>query len=169
MLKSEINRCLKRKHPGLLRRTPSIERAENHLDKARNNIAAMKHINNGHFYDWTIISGYYAMYHAALAALWLIGLWGKDHACVVSAIRFFYAERGKIEEKHLSCFDKAKKLEEKYIETFERARRQRTEIQYGIIEVRNTDVEWINSAAMNFVDRIEEIVLEAKGLKVARG
>jgi len=35
MLKGEIDRCLKRKRPGLLERKPGIDRVENHLDKAR--------------------------------------------------------------------------------------------------------------------------------------
>jgi len=46
-----------------------IEKAERHLEKARNNLRAMKLMFDNDLFDWTIICGYYAMYHSVLASL----------------------------------------------------------------------------------------------------
>ena len=43
-------------------------RATQHSDKARHNLRAMKLMFDNDLFDWTIICGYYAMYHA----VWLL-------------------------------------------------------------------------------------------------
>ena len=52
----------------------NTERAEQHIDKAHKNLRAMKIMFDNDLFDWTIICGYYAMYHAVLASLFKIGI-----------------------------------------------------------------------------------------------
>jgi uncharacterized protein (UPF0332 family) len=158
----EIKDCLKRERPGLLRRRSSIKKAESHLRKAFWNLKAMNHNYNGKFYDWAIITGYYAMYFASLGALWTIGLWGKDHVCVIKALKFFFVEKGRLERKYLRAFDKTQKLEKKYTEKLERARKQRIRVQYNIAIVEDKDAMLILKNAKDFVRRMEKLVNEIK-------
>lgn len=162
MNKKEIKECLERERPGLLKRKPSTAKAESHIKKAFWNLKAMNHNYQGAFYDWTIITGYYAMYFASLGTLWTIGLWGKDHACVAKALRFFFVGKGKLEEKYLKSFDRAKKLEEKYVDKLEEARKERVKVQYNIVIVKARDAEWMMNTAKRFVRRLEKLVNEIK-------
>ncbi len=95
----------------------------------------MDHNYKGGFYDWTIVSGYYAMYTAALGALWLIGIRGKDHLCVAKALRFYFVQKGELEREYASIFQKAQELEGEYAENLEEARRRRLKVQYDIFDV----------------------------------
>ena len=53
-----------------LRKVPAdTARAHQHIDKAHRNLRAMKMMFDNDLFDWAIICGYYAMYHAVLAAL----------------------------------------------------------------------------------------------------
>ncbi len=146
--------CLKRKGPGLRRIERDIDRAKLHMEKARGNLEVLGYLEKGHYYDWVVISGYYSMYHAALAALLIKGYEGKDHNCVVVALRNLYLEL----EKDLDEMEKAYKLERNLIENLDRARVQRINIQYGITKVVSTNVDWIIPASRNFVNKIEEIL-----------
>lgn len=60
--------------PNLRKIQVNVERAEQHIDKAHKNLRAMKIMFENDLFDWTIICGYYAMYHAVLAALFKIGV-----------------------------------------------------------------------------------------------
>jgi uncharacterized protein (UPF0332 family) len=51
-----------------------MERTRQHIDKAHSNLRAMKLMFDNDLFDWTIICGYYAMYHAVLASLFKIGI-----------------------------------------------------------------------------------------------
>jgi len=51
------------------------------------------------------------MYMAALGALWLIGISGKDHLCVAKALRFYLIQKGKLERRYASLFQRALELE----------------------------------------------------------
>ena len=55
-----------------------------HIDKAHNNLRAMKIMFDNDLFDWTIICGYYAMYHSVLASLFKIGIQTRAHYCASS-------------------------------------------------------------------------------------
>lgn len=70
-----LRQCL---HPGsgapqLRRMPPDMRRAREHMEKATANLRAMRVMFDNEIFDWTVVCGYYAMYHAALAALARIG------------------------------------------------------------------------------------------------
>ena len=135
-----------------------MERARQHIDKARRNLRAMKIMFDNDLFDWTIICGYYAMYHAVLAALFNIGIRATAHYCAIAAFKEFYVRRGKVRSEYLTYIKRAKQLEQKYANTLEKAQEDRVIDQYGIEVLTNDDAEWILEDAKDFVLKIEEIL-----------
>jgi uncharacterized protein (UPF0332 family) len=146
--------------PNLHKITVNIERARQHIDKARRNLRAMKMMFDNDLFDWAIICGYYAMYHAVLAALFKIGIRATAHYCAIAAFKEFYVKRGKIRPEYISYIKKAKQLEQKYADTLEKAQGDRVVEQYGVEVLTNDDAEWILEDAKDFVLKVEEILAE---------
>jgi len=144
-----------------LRKVPvNMERARQHIDKAHSNLRAMKMMFDNDLFDWTIICGYYAMYHAVLASLFKIGIQATTHYCAISAFKKFFVEQGKVESEYINYIKQAKHLEEEYAETLEKAQENRVVEQYGIEVLSNDDAEWIIEDAKDFVLKIEEVLAE---------
>jgi len=81
-MRDRLDKCFegtRESPPRLIQKNPNIELAEEHLDKAENNIAALEVMFQNKFFDWAIVTAYYSMYHATLAALWLIGIDARSH------------------------------------------------------------------------------------------
>lgn len=150
----------KKGKPNLSKVPINAERAREHIDKARRNLRAMKIMFDNDFFDWTIICGYYAMYHAVLASLFKIGIRATAHYCAIAAFKKFYVERGKVAPECITYIKKAKQLEQKYAETLEKAQEERVIEQYGVEILTNDDAEWIIEDAKDFVLKIEEVLAE---------
>lgn len=150
--------------PRLIKKKPDLNIVDEHIVKADMNIAAMELMFNNKFFDWTIVTAYYSMYHATLAALWLIGLEAKSHECAVIAFERFYAKKGKVESKYVEYLRRAKDLSEKYAETLEKVRTLRVRASYGIGEIKSVDAIFSRTQAKDFVSLIKQLVHEAKGL-----
>jgi len=146
--------------PNLLKIPVNAERARQHIDKAHKNLRAMKIMFENDLFDWTIICGYYAMYHAVLAALFKIGIRATAHYCAIAAFKEFYVERGKVKPEYISYIKRAKQLEQKYANTLEKAQGDRVVEQYGVEVLTNDDAEWVLEDAKDFVLKIEEILAE---------
>lgn len=144
--------------PGLRKIPLDINRAKEHLRKAQSNLRAMRLMFREDLFDWTAICGYYAMYHAVLAALYNIGLEARAHHCAMAAFGEFYVERGKVKPEYIQYIEKAKQLEKKYADALEEARKNRVVVQYGVEVLTNDDAEWILEDAEDFVSKIEEIL-----------
>jgi len=157
-----VEKCLNPKieKRGLVKIKPDNREARKHLEKAEDNLRAMELLYDNAFYDWTIVVGYYAMYHAVLALLRNIGLLGLTHKCSLNAFELFFISKGKIEPKFSEYFKRAKILEKKYSENIEKARRQRVTFQYRAVELENKDVRWVLDASREFVERCLKIVIE---------
>ncbi|MFH1772296.1 MAG: HEPN domain-containing protein [Candidatus Omnitrophota bacterium] len=97
----------KRGKPGLRKIPANVEAANRHIDKARGNLRAMKTMYGNDLFDWTIICGYYAMYHAVLASLLKIGIRAVTHYCAIAAFKKFYVERGRIVPEYAAYIKKA--------------------------------------------------------------
>lgn len=142
-----------------LRKVPvNTERTKQHIDKAHSNLRAMKLMFDNDLFDWTIICGYYAMYHAVLTSLFKIGIRATAHYCAIIAFKKFYVERGKVAPEYITYIEKAKQLEEKYAEALEKAQEERVVEQYGVEVLTNDDAEWIIEDAKDFVLKIEEVL-----------
>lgn len=144
--------------PNLQKVPVSSERAKQHIDKAHNNLRAMKLMFDNDLFDWTIICGYYAMYHAVLAALYKIGIRATAHYCALAAFKEFYVKRGKVKPEFITYIKRAKQLERKYSESLDKAQENRVVEQYGVEIVTNDDAEWIVEDAKDFVLKIEEVL-----------
>ncbi len=144
--------------PNLQKVPVGNERAGQHIDKAHNNLRAMKLMFDNDLFDWTIICGYYAMYHAVLASLYKIGIRATAHYCAIAAFKEFYVKRGKVKPEFIAYLKRAKQLEKKYSESLEKAQENRVVEQYGVEIITNDDAEWIIEDAKDFVLKIEEIL-----------
>ena len=138
----------------------NIERAKQHIDKAHSNLRAMEVMFDNDLFGWTIICGYYAMYHALLASLFRIGIRATAHYCAIVAFKKFYVERGKVKPEYISYIKKAKQLEQKYADSLEKAQENRVIEQYGVEILSNDDAEEIIDDAKDFVLKIEEVLVE---------
>lgn len=146
--------------PNLQRVPANIERAKQHIDKAHKNLRAMKLMFDNNAFDWTIICGYYAMYHAVLAALYKIGIRATAHYCAIAAFKEFYVNRGKVKPEYINYIKRAKQLGQKYAEALDKAQENRIIEQYGIEIITNDDAAWIIEDAKDFVLKIEEILAQ---------
>jgi uncharacterized protein (UPF0332 family) len=138
----------------------NVERAGQHIDKAHKNLRAMKLMFENDLFDWAIICGYYAMYHAVLAALFKIGIRATAHYCAIAAFKEFYVKRGKVRLEYITYIKRAKQLEQKYANTLEKAQEDRVLDQYGVEVLTNDDAEWILEDAKDFVLKIEEVLAD---------
>jgi len=146
--------------PNLVKVPVDLETARHHIDKASGNLRAMKLMHENDLFDWTVVCGYYAMYHAVLAALFKIGIRATAHYCAIAAFKKFYVEKGKVAAEYVGYIQKAKQLEKKYANTLDKAQENRVIEQYGVEIITNDDVEWIIEDARDFVLKIEEILAD---------
>ena len=157
-----VNECFhpRKGKPNLKKVRVDPDKIEKHIDKANNNLRAMQTMFDNGLFDWTIICGYYAMYHAVLASLFKIGIRATAHYCAIAAFKKFYVEKGKINPEFVALMKKAKHLEEKYANTLEKAQESRVIEQYGVEILSNDDTQWIIEDAKDFVLKIEEVLSE---------
>lgn len=164
---NRLERCFegsRESPPRLIRKEPSPAVAEEHLEKAESNLLAMEIMYQNKFFDWTIVASYYSMYHAALAALWLIGIDARSHECAVLAFEKFYAKKGHVDGKYLEYLQRAKELGEKYAETLEKVRTLRVQASYGIGEIKSAEATFARDQARDFVAAIRKLIYEGKGI-----
>ncbi len=147
----------------LLKREISIDSAEQHLDKTRKNLAAMGDMREKKHYDWVVIAGYYSMYHAVMASLYLIGIEARSHECALLAFDSFYIKKGKVPAQYLKFVQRAKKLNEQFSETLEQARTIRIAASYSLSEIRSPEAEKVATNAKVFYEEILRVFYEAKG------
>jgi len=150
----------KGRKPELRKITPNKNIARSHLEKAHSNLRAMKIMFDNDIFDWTVICGYYAMYHAVLASLYYIGISAYSHMCALSAFQKFYVKRGKVKNEYINYLQRAKQLEERYALILNEARENRVKVQYRTQMLTNDDAEWIIEDAEDFVLKIEELLTE---------
>ncbi len=125
------------------------------------------------YYDWVIISGYYAMFHAALAALSAItlkisgavseeGPVGGSHQAVIDAFEYYFhyiPKKPKIEEEHLRILKTATEIEADYVDYIRDAKSARTTAQYEVTaDIQERDTKFIVENAPKFIDRIESLL-----------
>lgn len=150
----------KRGKANLRKISPDNNLAKQHIDKAHANLRAMKLMYDSEHFDWAIICGYYAMYHAVLASLYKVGVRAFAHYCAIAAFREFYVDRGKVSREYMDYIKRAKQLERKYAETLEKAQETRVIEQYGVEVITNEEAEWIIEDSKDFVLKVEELLAE---------
>lgn len=148
-----------------------IKLSEKYLDKARNNLITMNSLFNikkaseilkiPKDYDsdeWVVVTGYYAMYMAALALIAKIGLKSKNHSATIIAIEEYFVKKNHLTKKDLSLIKNAS-LKKEELEKVSEAKHKREIAQYSITKKTTQKIaEQIKKDAFSFVNKVEEIL-----------
>lgn len=147
-----------------------------HIDKARHNIETgsllmevsedeeikkrLKVSTDYIGYDWTISCGYYAMFHAATAALAAMGIKAQSHESLIEGLEYHFVLKEKvIGSKDIEKIKSAKRLDEKYVNRMWATKSKRNTAQYKADSViAQRDAERIYRNAIDFVDTIESLI-----------
>ena len=114
--------------------------------------------SNFRCYESVIESAYYAMYHAAMAALAKIGYRVRSHEAAVWALYYYYVHEGILEERLVDMLDKAKSLKEEYVDMLAKGRQTRRTAAYEVSQMSRDLAEEMLSGAKKFVKKLGEIV-----------
>ena len=115
-------------------------------------------------YDWVISCGYYAMFHAATAALAVIGIKAGSHESLIEGLEYHFVLKEKtIESEDIEKIKSAKRLDERYVNRMWATKSKRNSAQYKADAIiAQKDAEKIYKNAIDFVDILEGLI---KGLK----
>ena len=115
-------------------------------------------------YDWVISCGYYAMFHAATAALAAIGIKAVTHESLIEGLEYHFVLKEKvIESKDIEKIKSAKNLDEKYINRMWATKSKRNTAQYKAdIVIIQKDAEKIYRNAIDFVDTLTYLIKRLK-------
>jgi len=147
-----------------------------HIDKARHNIQTAsllmeasgdreikKRLKVGEDYigyDWVINCGYYAMFHAATAALAAIGVKAETHESLIEGLEYhFVYKENAIEPEDIDKIKSAKKLDDRYVNRMWATKSRRNTAQYKADAViAQKDAERTYRDAIDFVDALESLI-----------
>lgn len=176
-MNNDLEKTLKKfEQKDLCGKTPFINRLVPHfMEKARHNIlfsSAVLDLSNKEdakkvlnlpetftAFDWVVVTAYYAMYHAALAALASISYKSSLHTATIIAIEVYFVKKKLLEKEFLEKLKQAREFEEEYVQKFRYARRQRETAQYSVTDETGKEVaERLVKDAQKFVNRIEKLL-----------
>ncbi|MDI6738422.1 MAG: HEPN domain-containing protein [Nanoarchaeota archaeon] len=136
----------------------SIE-VEGHLHKAKRNLQLSRRIIDEFkdFYEWSIVSYYYAVYQAALALCALKGYSTKSHTATISLlVKFFYPAH--ITEDDLKTVVNTM-MAEGDIREFVELKNYREDATYSIsVDYEKVLAESLGEKAVDFVSKAEMII-----------
>ena len=114
-------------------------------------------------YDWVISCGYYAMFHAATAALADIGIKAETHESLIEGLEYhFVYKENVIESKDMEKIKSAKKLDERYVNRMWATKSRRNTAQYKADAViAQKDAQRTYKDALDFVYAIESLIKNA--------
>lgn len=119
-------------------------------------------------YDWVISAGYYAMFHAATAALGSLGLRARSHDCLIEALEYHFVHKKKVLETELiDKIARLKSLEEKYVNQMWHTKSRRNTAHYKAeASISRSDALKSLKDAHGFVERITNLIdeLQEKGV-----
>jgi len=148
--------------PRLIKRGVDVEAAKNHLEKAEHNLHAAQKMEENKLYDWQIVCAYYSMYHATMAALFLIGLEARSHECAIASFEAFYINK-KVPKEYAAYLKNAKQLSKSYSDTLANAKTERIKASYGVGEIKSDEANKVMFNARAFVGEIKTLVYAASG------
>ncbi len=159
----------------LLIKDESVKRLANeYLAKAKNNLITLKILDefqdDNEFrkkysipkeystYEWVVISGYYAMYTAAISLLAKIGYRSKNHTATLCVLEEFFVKK-KILDEDILILLKSAMFHKEEVEKLSDARHKREIAQYSITKQTTKSIaEKIKKDAYDFVNKCEEII-----------
>ncbi len=111
-------------------------------------------------YEWVIISSYYSMYTAALAALAKLGFKSKSHAATIAVLEHDYVHRGNLESKHIHKLSKAYEISEELITKLIQTKNKREAAQYDATPaISRENAKTALEDADEFITKIEETLV----------
>lgn len=148
--------------------------ADEYLAKAKNNLITLKILdelqNDKTFrkkhdipeeystYEWVVITGYYAMYTAAISLLAKIGYRSKNHTATFCVLEEFFVKK-KILDEDILILLKSAMFHKEEIEKLSDARHKREIAQYSITKQTTKSIaEKIKKDAYDFVNKCGEII-----------
>ncbi len=151
-----------------------ISKSKNFLNKARKNIEvldALDKLNNsskaremlkisGDFdsSEWIVITGYYAMYTAALALIAKLGFRSKNHIATLLVLEEYFVKKKILDEGSYLTLRNAV-FQKQEIETISEAKHKREIAQYSITKQTTKDIaQKIKTDTYFFVNKCEEIL-----------
>ena len=167
-----VNFYIKRE---LLIKDESVKRLANeYIAKAKNNLITLKILdefqNDKSFrkklnipedystYEWVVITGYYAMYTAAISLLAKVGYRSKNHTATLCVLEEFFVKK-KILDEDILLLLKSAMFHKEEIEKLSDARHKREIAQYSITKQTTKSIaEKIKKDAYDFVNKCEEII-----------
>ena len=113
-------------------------------------------------YDWVVSCGYYAMFHAATAAISAIGIKSRSHVSLIDCLEYHFVFKEKvIESEDIDKIRLAHNLDEKYVNKMWSTKSKRNIAHYRADKViAEKDAKKIYTSAVDFVDALEVIVRE---------
>jgi len=111
-------------------------------------------------HEWVIISSYYSMYTAALAALAKLGFKSKSHAATIAILEYHYVHKGDLESKHIHKLSKAYEISEELITKLIQTKNRREAAQYDATPaISRENAKTALEDADEFITKIEEILI----------
>ncbi len=118
---NKVDWCLKkasrekedgRKHWGLLKITPDMTEAEDHIAKAQHNLLAIDYFDKGDFSDWSMAAVFYCVYHCFLAIAVKFGYESRNQECTISLVRYLKEQKLiELEERFILALENYNKQE----------------------------------------------------------
>lgn len=166
---------------GDLRADPTIGvLVKYHVDKARHNIETasllmeisgnkdikkrLKISDDYDGYDWVISCGYYAMFHAATAALAAISIKARSHESLIDGLEYHFVMKEKaMGSKDVEKIKSARRLDERYVNRMWSAKSKRNTAQYRAdSDIARKDAEKIYKNSVDFVDTLDRLIRDLK-------
>ena len=155
--KNLANKFLQKARQSLI--TMSILSELNDNKKARDLLKTPKDYDSN---EWVVITGYYAMYTAAISLLAKIGYRSKNHTATLCVLEEFFVKK-KILDEDILMLLKSAMFHKEEIEKLSDARHKREIAQYSITkQTTKTIAEKIKKDAYDFINKCEEIIESGK-------
>lgn len=131
-----------------------------YLEKAFHNLEVSGSLVPEYF-DWIIITSYYAMYMAATSAIAKLGLKATTHGATVIALEYMYCvNKNLLPRKYINMIEKANFSRED-IHKLDEAMKRRLVVQYTITnDYGKKESKQIFKDAKDFVNKIGDIITE---------
>lgn len=148
--------------------------SKKYLQKARNNLITMnilseinlnqavrKLLNIPPEYncdEWIVVTGYYAMYSAALSLISKIGFRSKNHTATLYILEKYFVRKKILAPESLLLIKNAV-FQKEEIEKISEARHKREIAQYSVTKQTTKEIaEDIRRDAYNFINKVESVI-----------
>jgi len=152
-----------------------IPLSEKYFKKAKNNLETMRILSditgndevrmllkvpkNYNSDEWIVISGYYAMYSAALALIAKIGYRSKNHSATISLLEEFFIKKNLMSKEDINLLRNAV-LHKNELEKLSGAKHKREIAQYSVTKQTTKKIaEDIKKDAYDFINKVESILV----------